>query len=161
MSAAIDPGAAAFVVIAVGADPATAERARGWTAQAEAIAPTTLLLRGDSDAPADLATLGGALDRARTGARFLLTGGRYDVLQCAARLRDHGVLPVEITAVPTRTDDLPIWCAHCRERHRVVADPGHVVACPGCRRELEVHDHLAGTLGCYLASDSRAAELVP
>lgn len=156
-----DPAAGSFLVVAIGTGPTTVARTSRWVRLAESVAPTTLLLLDDIDAPPDVATLAEALDRARTGVRFLVAGGRYDALQCVARLRDRGVLPAEITVELTHRRDLPLYCAHCRARHRVAGEPGDVVTCPGCARRLEVHDHLASALGCYLASDTQAGELVP
>lgn len=149
-----DQNAASYLVIAVGAQASTAAAARRHTEAAEAIGPTTLLVLDDVDAPVDAAALGEALAAARTGVRIIVVGGRYDVLQAIARTRAAGAIPAEISADMTHQVDLPIYCAHCRARHRVVADPGGRVGCPGCALLLEVHDHLAGVLGCYLASDS-------
>ncbi|WP_181407685.1 dimethylamine monooxygenase subunit DmmA family protein [Nocardioides sambongensis] len=152
-----DPAAGSFLIVSVGADPVTAARTAGRTADAEAIGSTRLVVLDDVDHPADAAALADALAAARTGVRILLLGGRYDVLQAAARAREAGAIPAEITLETTHAVDLPVYCAHCRGTHRVAADPGERVLCPGCARLLEIHDHLAGTLGAFLASDTGEA----
>ncbi|WP_168929378.1 dimethylamine monooxygenase subunit DmmA family protein [Nocardioides sp. GY 10113] len=155
----IDTRARSFLVVAIGADAETARVAREWTTLAEGVAPTTLAVLDDIDAPSDLATLADVAGSARVGVRILVVGGRYDAHRAVALLREHGALPVEIQVSVTHADDLPVYCAHCRDIRRVVGEPGGLVECPGCARLLEVHDLLATAMGCYLASDSRAREV--
>lgn len=159
MSAGLDLAAASYLVIAIGSDPETAEVARAWTEQAEGVAPTTLVVLDSMASPADRDVLEEALGQACVGVRILVAGGRYDLLQALAFARGHGALPHELTSQMTQTRDLPVYCAHCRSTHRVTADPGGEVSCPGCLRLLEVHEHHSATLGSYLASDAQARDL--
>ena len=156
----VDPGGTSYVVVAVGPDAEVAGVAGGWVRAAEALAPTALAVLDAMSDPADRTTLADVLDRARTGVRVLVVGGQYDVLQTLAFAREIGLLPHELTSFVTHTRDLPLYCAHCRDTHRVEGEPGGEVTCPGCARRLEIHAHLSAARGSFLASDARARELV-
>lgn len=155
----VDAAGSSFLVVALGRDPETARVARGWVDQAEPMAPTTLGVLDGTDDPADRATLDRLLAGARTGVRLMVVGGQYDVLLVLSAGRAAGLLPVELRSFVTSTTELPLYCAHCRDTHRVTGAPGDEVTCPGCARVLEIHAHLAGALGSFLASDARASEL--
>ena len=161
MNAALDLTAASYLVIAIGTDPVTASVTQAWTAAAEGVAPTTLVVLDSMASHADRDVLATVLGQARVGVRFLIAGGRYDVLQALAFARDHGALAPELASQVTHERDLPVYCAHCRGTHRLAAVPGGEVTCPGCHRRLEVHEHHSAALGSYLASDAQARELVP
>ncbi|WP_332641982.1 dimethylamine monooxygenase subunit DmmA family protein [Aeromicrobium sp.] len=159
MNAGLDLAAASYLVVAIGSDPLTAEVAQSWIAEAESVAPTTLVVLDSMAAQPDREVLADMLVRARVGVRVLIAGGRYDVLQALAFAREHGTLAYELDSRVTHERDLPVYCAHCRGTHRVAATPGGEVACPGCRRQLEVHEHHSAVLGSYLASAAQAREL--
>ncbi len=69
-----------------------------------------------------------------------------------ALAREAGAVSAELAAYVTDFGDLPMYCAHCRDTFHVEAVPGGVVACPGCARDLEIHEHHSPTRGSYLAS---------
>lgn len=102
--------------------------------------------------------LAGWLAGARVGMRLLLAGPRADVLTLAAQARALHLLPEEITSVEVDAAELPIFCVHCRVTSRLAARPGCRVHCPGCRRELEVHPHVSGHRGSYLAAAPTPAD---
>ncbi len=156
---AVDPSATSYVVVAVGADAGTREVAGAWVADAEGRAPTTLVVLDAVADPRDRAELTEALERARTGVRVMAVGGQHDVLAVLTAARDAGAIDAELAAYCTHTDDLPMYCAHCRATHRVEARPGEEVTCPGCARVLEIHAHFTRALGSFLASDAHAAGL--
>ncbi|WP_332667235.1 dimethylamine monooxygenase subunit DmmA family protein [Aeromicrobium sp.] len=161
MTAGLDLTAASYLVIAIGTDPVTASVTQAWTAEAEGVAPTTLVVLDSMDSQADRDVLATVLGQTCVGVRCLIAGGRYDVMQALAFARERGALPPELASRVTHERDLPVYCAHCRGTHRVAAVPGGEVACPGCHRRLEVHEHHSAVLGSYLASDAQARELVP
>lgn len=155
----VDADGRSHLVVAIGPDPEVARVSGGWVRAAEALAPTTLAVLDTMSDPIDRATLADALERAHTGVRVMITGGQYDVLQALAFARNVGLLPQELTSFAAHTRDLPLYCAHCRETHRVEGEPGGEVTCPGCDRHLEIHAHLSAARGSFLASDARAREL--
>lgn len=155
----VDATGTSFLVVALGADAETARVARGWVEQAEPMAPTTLGVLETIDDPADRATLDRLLSAARTGVRLMVVGGQYDVLLVLSAARAAGLVPAELRSFVTSTAELPVYCAHCRDTHRVAGAPGDEVTCPGCARLLEIHAHLAVSLGSFLASDARATGL--
>lgn len=156
---AVDPAAASYVVIAVGPHARTRQVAGAWVADAEGRAPTTLVvIDGLADAR-DRAALADALGRARTGVRVMAVGGQHDVLAVITAAREAGAIDTELAAYCVHTDDLPMYCAHCRASHRAQAAPGDEVTCPGCGRVLEIHAHFTRALGSFLASDARAGDL--
>ncbi|MCP2252713.1 hypothetical protein LY13_001456 [Prauserella aidingensis] len=155
----VDPAGTSYVVVAIGGHARTREVARAWVEEAEAAAPTVLAVLDSMSADTDRATFGEVLAAARTGCRLLLVGGQYDVLTASTAAHDAGALPGEIAAFVVDTGDAPIHCAHCRAPHRVAGGPGDEVTCPGCGRLLEIHPHLAWSLGCFLASDAHAMTL--
>ncbi|NDZ95252.1 DUF3445 domain-containing protein [Streptomyces sp. SID6673] len=149
---AIDPTGTSFLVVAIGDEGTVGEVARGWVSAAEALAPTQLLVLDSLVAEEDRRTLAAALAASRNGIRIHIVGGQYDVLTGLALARAAGALPDELSAFASHTRDLPLYCAHCRDTHRVEAVPGGVVECPGCARRLEVHAHHSATRGSFLAS---------
>ena len=68
--------------------------------------------------------------------------------------RAAGAVAAELSSYVTHTRDLPLYCAHCRDTYRVTAAAGGTVACPGCARDLEVHEHHSPVLGSFLGSAS-------
>lgn len=134
------------------------EVARGWLTEALALGPAQWLTFDAFDAGAGR-QLGRALRSSLNGLRTMIVGPQFDVLQTVALARSSGALELEIQSVITDRADLPIYCAHCRATSRVHGAPGGTVACPGCARTLEIHPHLSGTRGSYLASDALARDL--
>lgn len=156
----VDPAAASFLVVAVGADDRTRQVSSDWVRVAERIAPTRLLSLDSLATAADRSGLVAALGETRVGARVMVAGGRYDVLQALAVAREQGAVPAELVGEITHSRDLPVYCAHCRDTHRVGGVPGGKVGCPGCLRVLEVHTHASSALGSYLASAAGGEEQV-
>ncbi|CAN5606394.1 dimethylamine monooxygenase subunit DmmA family protein [soil metagenome] len=156
----VDPTAASYLVLCVGADERAVEVAAGWSAAAERLAPTRLVaVAGLDDGRASVEQ---ALDAARTGVRILVVGGQYDVLRTLALAREHGAGPAELRSFVSdagRATHLPVYCAHCRSTHRMVGQPRGEADCPGCGRRLEIHPHHSAQRGSFLASDVRAREL--
>lgn len=151
---AIDPVAAAHLVVAIGSAPETREVAGAWVLAAEAVAATTMLVLDSIDDPADRTGYEGVLASVRTGVRILIVGGQYDVLRALTIARDAGAIPAELSAYVVDSSELPLYCAHCRDTHRVGGAPGDVITCPGCARRLEIHPHLAAASGSFLASEA-------
>ncbi|MBD0862783.1 DUF3445 domain-containing protein [Gordonia sp. zg691] len=149
---AVDACGAAFLVIAVGDGAETAHVSRAWVSAAEMIGPTRTVVLDSLTEDADRATLRSALDEAVTGTRILITGGQYDVMTGLALARAGGAAPAELSAYVTDLGDLPLYCAHCRDVFRVEGVAGGTVACPGCARDLEIHQHHSATLGGFLGS---------
>ncbi|MCF3938260.1 heme-dependent oxidative N-demethylase family protein [Gordonia tangerina] len=150
----VDPGAASFLIVAVGDDPKTGEVAGGWVTAAEPIGPTRLVVLDALSENEDRAALQSALERATTGVRIHLVGGQYDVLTALAVARESGAVAAELSAFVVHTRDLPVYCAQCRDTFRVVGAPGEAAACPGCARTLEVHQHHSAVRGGFLASSA-------
>lgn len=148
----VDTAGTSFLILVIGGGEAGAEVAREWVAAAEPLGPTTLGVLDDIDDPADRAVLDDLVERARTGVRVMVTGRRYDVQQTLALLRAAGALEGELTAIVLDATDLAVFCGHCQRIFRAEVAPGDIVACHGCDRLLEVHDHAARHLGAYLAS---------
>ncbi|MFC5729731.1 MULTISPECIES: dimethylamine monooxygenase subunit DmmA family protein [Nocardioides] len=155
----VDPTGASYLVLALGGTPETARVARRWVGVAESMAATTLGVLDGIDTPADREILDRLLATARTGVRLMIVGGQYDVLLTLSAARAAGLVPAELRSFVTSTAELPVYCAHCRDTHRVEGAPGDEVTCKGCARVLQIHHHLAGALGSFLASDARASEL--
>ena len=149
---AVDTTGAAFLVVAIGDDPAAAHVSRNWVAAAEAAGGTRLVVLDSLGDAVDRSALQSALDECRTGTRVLVTGGQYDVMTALAMARNAGAVAAELSCYVTHTRDLPLYCAHCRETFRAEAVVGGVVACPGCARDLEVHEHHSPVMGSFLAS---------
>ncbi|MDF9717908.1 dimethylamine monooxygenase subunit DmmA family protein [Nocardioides sp. ChNu-99] len=161
----VDPSGTSYLVVALGTAARTAEVAARWVRAAEAQAPTRLVVADDVvNGRSDLVA---ALVAARTGVRILVVGGQCDVLLALALARTHGAGEAELrsfavdgaAAAAGLPTDLPVYCAHCRDTHRVHAPYGGEATCPGCARLLEIHPHLSATRGSFLASDARAREL--
>ncbi|MGW5105940.1 dimethylamine monooxygenase subunit DmmA family protein [Nocardia sp. NPDC004123] len=152
----VDTTGTSFLVLAVGGGSKAAALAREWTAEAEALGPTTLAVLDAIDHPADREAFQTVLGRARTGVRVMVVGGQYDVLQSLSMLRRSGALEAELRCFVTDYSEIPVFCAHCQTIFRAVAAPGGAATCPGCGRDLEVHEHLAALLGSFLASDAKA-----
>ncbi|MGP3706442.1 heme-dependent oxidative N-demethylase family protein [Gordonia paraffinivorans] len=148
----VDTTGAAFLVVAIGRDPETAHVSRNWVSTAEAAGTTRLLVLDSLTEEEDRTALAAALDDAVIGTRIMVAGGQYDVMTALALAREAGAVPAELAAYVTDFGDLPMYCAHCRDTFRVEAVPGGVVACPGCARDLEIHEHHSPTMGSYLAS---------
>lgn len=151
---AVDTTGSAFLVVAIGDDADVAHVSRGWVGEAEAIGATRLLVLDALVDAADRSALRSALDECRTGTRILVTGGQYDVMTALAMARAAGAVAAELSSYVTHTRDLPLYCAHCRDAFRVVAAAGGTVVCPGCARDLEVHEHHSPVLGSFLGSAS-------
>ncbi|WP_435173604.1 heme-dependent oxidative N-demethylase subunit alpha family protein [Gordonia hongkongensis] len=149
---AVDTTGAAFLVVAIGDDPAAAHVSRNWVAAAEAAGGTRLVVLDSLGDAVDRSALQSALDECRTGTRVLVTGGQYDVMTALAMARNAGAVAAELSCYVRHTRDLPLYCAHCRETFRAEAVVGGVVACPGCARDLEVHEHHSPVMGSFLAS---------
>ncbi|MDS1113303.1 DUF3445 domain-containing protein [Gordonia westfalica] len=149
---AVDTTGAAFLVIAVGDDAETAHVSRNWVAAAEAVGETRLLVVDSLSDDQDRSSLNDALDAAITGTRILVTGGQYDVMTALAMAREAGAVPAELSSYVVHTRDLPLYCAHCRNTFRVEGRAGGVVSCPGCARDLAIHEHHSPTMGSFLAS---------
>lgn len=155
----VDPAATSYLVIAIGSASQTSEVARSWVQAAEAVAATRLLCLDSMNDAGDITQLDEALSDARTGVRIMVVGGQFDVITALTRAREAGAIPAELTSFVVHTDDLPIYCAHCRGTHRVQARPGDEVTCPGCARDLTIHGHFASAIGSFLASDAHPGEI--
>jgi hypothetical protein len=149
---AVDVTGASFLIVSIGQDPQTSHAARGWVRAAESAGPTRMLVLDSLAADADATALRQAYGELRTGSRILVTGSQYAVMMALAWAYDAGAISAELTAFVTDLGDLPMYCAHCRDIHRVVGAPGGVVTCPGCSRRVQIHGHHAPRLGGFLAS---------
>lgn len=156
---AVDTTGSSYLVIAAGHDEAVSAVARQWVNDAEAVAPTLMLVIDSMADPRDRGAVDRALGAVRVGVRILVAGGQHDVMVTLAAARAAGALPQELSAFVTHTRDLPLYCAHCRDTFRVEGQPGDVVECPGCTRPLEIHAHHSAALGSFLASATDAREL--
>lgn len=128
---------------------------RSWAAAAAAYGPVATLLAARFDRP----SLDRALATTRCGVRVMVAGPQDAVLLALAVAREAGAEPEELRSFVTRTDVLPLYCAHCRTTSSVVAAPGGVAACPACAVALDVHPHLSAVRGSFLGSDARAREI--
>lgn len=151
----VDPAAATYLVVALGADPRTGAVAGEWVRLGEARVPTRLVVADDVETGwTDLAA---ALGAARTGVRIMVVGGHHDVLRTLALAREFGAGPAELRSFvvdPVGVTDLPVYCAHCRATRRMRGEPGGETLCPGCARTLAIHGHHSAARGSYLASDA-------
>lgn len=152
----VDRTGTSFVVAAFGAGEGEAALiARRWAEQASLHASTTDLTFAEYDPQAWRSALQGA----RCGVRVMVVGSQSTVLLALAEARALGLSPAELRSFVTSTDDVAIYCAHCRRTSQVSGAPGDVVTCPGCARSLEIHPHLSAVRGSFLASDARAREI--
>ncbi|MGY1820779.1 dimethylamine monooxygenase subunit DmmA family protein [Geodermatophilus sp. SYSU D00079] len=139
-----------FLIVHVG--PAADGVVEQWLAQArEHGRPVRLwgLPRTDEGSGAELARRLGALC---VGARLAIAGPEADVLALAAHARRAGLLPEETTTFAVERESLRVFCVHCGTTSRLATAPGAEVDCPGCGTRLEVHEHVSGHRGSYLAS---------
>lgn len=153
----VDTTGTSFLVISFGRGE-NAAAAREWLTEAAATGPVQWLTFEEFDDDTGR-RLGWVFNSSLNGLRIMILGPQFDVLQSVAVARRSGALETEIQALITDTAELPIYCAHCRATGRVRGGAGDTVTCPGCARSLEVHPHLSGTRGSYLASDARARDL--
>jgi hypothetical protein len=148
---ALDATGRSFLVVAVG--PAAERVVADWAAaaadQGHPVQRMTVDGRVDDGALTELAR---RLDRLCVGARLAVCGPEADVLVVAAAARRVGLLPEELAAFAVDRGDLSVFCVHCEATSRAAAAPGAEVTCPGCRRRIEVHEHVSGHRGSYLAS---------
>lgn len=151
----VDVTGRSFVVLQLGPDARAVAVADAWVAAAAALG------RVDHHRweRLDPASLGGVLAALRCGVRIMVVGPQDDVLLALAIAREAGAEPAELRCFVTRTDVLPVYCAHCRQTERVVASPGDVVSCPSCARRLEIHPHVSAVRGSFLGSDATARDL--
>lgn len=152
----VDVTGRSFVVLQLGPDARAV--ADGWAAAAAALGPVDRH-RWDRLDPDAREALGAVLAGLSCGVRIMVVGPQDDVLLALALAREAGAEPAELRCFVTRTDVLPVYCAHCRETERVVAGPGDVVSCPSCARRLEIHPHVSAVRGSYLGSDATARDL--
>jgi hypothetical protein len=147
----LDASGRSFLLVAVG--PAAEPVVEAWAAQAgDSGRPVQ---RWTVDGPADDAVLvefARRLDGLRVGARLAVCGPEADVLTLGAAARRAGLVPEEITTSAVDRADIRVFCVHCEATSRLAAAPGAELTCPGCRRRLEVHEHVSGHRGSYLAS---------
>jgi ribosomal protein S27E len=155
----IDLGAKSFLIVAFGHEQRITEVARQWLAQAESAAPTVFVTLESLTDASNVSAFAAALTGARIGVRLMVVGGQFDVLMALAQARAAGALPQEMISFVVHTQDLPMYCAHCRNTFRVAGAPGDEVTCPGCARRLEIHPHFSAVRGSFLASDALAREL--
>lgn len=155
----VDPTGSSYLIVAAGREGEIGQIAKGWVAEAEAVAATLLVVVDSMSDPRDRDAVTAAFAAARTGVRIMVVGGQHDVMVALAAARSAGALAQELTAYVTDTSDLPLYCAHCRDTFRVEGAPGSIVDCPGCMRSLEIHPHHSAVLGSFLASASDAREL--
>lgn len=153
----VDNTGTSFLVISFGQGE-NAAAARKWLTEAATTGPVQWLTFENFDDDTNR-QLGRVFTSSLNGLRIMILGAQFDVLQTVAVARRSGALEQEIQALVTDTADCPIYCAHCRATSRVRGGAGDTVTCPGCARTLEVHPHLSGTRGSYLASDARARDL--
>lgn len=154
---AVDGSGASFLIISFGSGE-NAARARMWLTEAAESGPVQWLTFADYN-PETSRQLYRALSSSLNGVRIMVVGRQFDVLQTIALVRSAGALENEVRSLVTNAGDLPIYCAHCRGTNRVVGAVGDVVTCPACGRTVEIHAHLSGVRGSYLASDALAREL--
>lgn len=154
----VDPTGASYLIVSIGGVDAAAVSGQ-WVQQAEGIAATTLLVLDDFDTGAE-DQFRAELLRARTGVRIMVVGSQFAVLSALSLARSEGAGPAELRSFVTRRDDIAVYCAHCRDTSRAQAEPGGIVECALCSRELEVHQHMSAVRGSFLASDVKARDLV-
>ena len=126
-----------------------------WARDVSGLGPADLV----RSARFDPAAVTAALASTRCGVRIMVAGPQDDVLLTLAAARESGAEPEELRSFVTRTDVLPVFCAHCRATSSVEAVPGGVAVCPACATLLDVHPHLSAVRGSFLGSDTTAREL--
>lgn len=154
---AVDGSGSSFLIISYGQDE-NAGFARAWLTEAAPVGPVQWLTFADFS-PDTRRQLSRALRSCRNGLRIMVVGPQFDVLQTIALARSIGALEKEVRSLVTDAADLPIYCAQCRVTSRVRGGAGDVVTCPACARTVEIHAHLSGARGSYLASDALARDL--
>jgi dimethylamine monooxygenase subunit C len=135
----VDETGRAFGIVAV--DAPGRRVAESWAGRIHALGRPLDLWFG-ADAP-----LAEWLDRARVGYRLMLAGPEADLL--TLRAAAGVLLDAELTLLVTDRTERPVWCAHCGTTGRAA---GAALRCPGCGRELAVHDHTSRAHGTYLGS---------
>ncbi|RAM37753.1 hypothetical protein DBZ45_09140 [Arthrobacter globiformis] len=154
---AVDRSGNSFLIVSFGSGE-NAALARAWIAEAAELGQVQWLTFSEINAETRR-QLRQALASSLNGVRIMIVGRQFDVLQTVALARAAGALEKEVLSLVTNAVDLPIYCAHCRATSSVVGGVGDVVTCPACDRTVEIHAHLSGVRGSYLASDALAREL--
>jgi hypothetical protein len=147
---ALDPGGRRFLVVQIG--PVAREVAGRWLREARDAGRPAHLWGVDEWAADRRSDLEQRLATLHVGARLAVAGPEADVLLLCAQARSLGLVPEEITAFAVGRARIHVFCVHCEATTGQTAEPGGEVTCAGCRRRLEVHEHVSGHRGSYLAS---------
>lgn len=98
---------------------------------------------------------------ATVGWRLMIAGPLADVLRARSLALETGLLDEEILVATTRTDQLPVVCAHCGETTFAEVTIGDVVDCAGCGESLLIYHHVSRRRAGFLGFKADAEEWSP
>lgn len=161
----IDPKAAAAIILNYDAE----ETASRWRSQLEAAAiphETVPLVpcgrqHGGETFAQEQEVLARCFTAAKIGWRLMIAGPLADVLRARSRALEAGLLDEEILVATTRTDRLPVFCAHCEETTLAAAAIDDVVDCSACGEPLLIYYHVSRRRGAFLGFKVDAEEWAP
>lgn len=102
-----------------------------------------------------------AFRRRRSGGVWLITGPLADVLRARSLALQEGLLDEEILVATTRTDQLPVMCAHCQQTTLAHAGIDDVVGCSFCGEPLLIYYHVSRRRGSFLGFKVDAEDCSP
>lgn len=98
---------------------------------------------------------------ATVGWRLMIAGPLTDVLRVRSLALETGLLDEEILVATTRTDQLPVVCAHCGKITYAEVTIGDVVDCAGCGEPLLIYHHVSRRRGGFLGFKVDAEDWSP
>lgn len=98
---------------------------------------------------------------AKVGWRLMVAGPLADVLRARSFALEAGLLDEEILVATTRTDRIPVFCAHCEETTLAEAAINDVVDCAACGEPLLIYYHVSRRRGSFLGFKVDAEEWSP
>lgn len=150
----VDPQASQGLIISYGAD----DVARRWSDDLTRLGVESRVVELPAWSPGSPARtldhghrqLREELDHAVVGWRLLIAGALVDVLRARSCALAAGLLDDEIIVATTRTEILPVSCAHCDHitvQHTAIDE---VISCSTCGESLVVYYHVSRRKGSFL-----------
>ena len=146
-----DPGFRGLICVSFGkADSLTADYYNGGQRRH--------VIHFDAANTETLSHLRSTVELARVGVRLVLIGPLADLQAAAAVAAECGLVEEEVTLVGDGSDELNVFCAHCRTVTRTVEPIGSEFECHGCSTVLSISDHFSRRIAAYLGFSAHAEE---